>query len=242
MPLCGQSAIVVQPHHKALLVLLQMGQQLVVVAFAIHHMDRARLRSQARSDGRDPVGPSAAFLLRIPEPGPPVRLDQARGIRLSDEGGQPQHAQRGAQAVRRDRQRGMQPEPVAPRAKHRQACARRFAGEHVFGGVMKHQHVPDRPAAVGGRLHMGRDHRVERDPTIPQEPVQRLCLCVTGARLREPGVRMLLERGDHAIATGVESRVAQIRTAHLLLQRYTGGHHRLRLGPTHGHLLNDDVL
>ena len=107
---------------------------------------------------------------------------------------------------------------------------------------MQHQHVPDRPTAVGGRLHMGRDHRVERDPTIPQEPVQRLCLCVTAARIREPGLRMLLERGDDAIAARIEARVAQIRTAHLLLQRDTGGDHLLRLGPTHGHLLNDDVL
>ena len=51
-----QSAIVVQPHHKALLVLLQMRQQLVVIAFAIHYMDRARLRSQVV---RTVVTPSA---------------------------------------------------------------------------------------------------------------------------------------------------------------------------------------
>ena len=150
-----QSAIVVQPHHKALVVLLQMRQQLVVIAFAIHYMDRARLRSQAGPHGRHPFGPAAVLLLRIPEPGPPVRLRHARGIRLSDERGQSQDAQRGAQAVRRDRQGGVQPEPVAPWAKHRQAGARRFPGEHVFGGVMQHQHVPDRPTAVGGRLHMG---------------------------------------------------------------------------------------
>ena len=156
----------VQPHHKALVVLLQMRQQLVVIAFAIHYMDRARLRSQAGPHAGTPSAQRRLSFCGIPEPGPQCQLRHARG--------HPAVGRTGPVAGRPAGRAGRPPRPPGrcaagtrgAVAERRQAGARPAPRDTFSGGVMQHQHIPDRPISGGGRLHMGRDRSIKRDPTI----------------------------------------------------------------------------
>ena len=72
--------------------------------------------------------------------------------------------------------------------------ARAFSpGEVEFRRVVDHEHLTDGTAALGTRLHMRRQHGLERDAPIPQEPIEPLRRTVITTRFGKPPVRMLRE-------------------------------------------------
>jgi hypothetical protein len=90
--------VVMESNDEPVAVLDQLRKQLVVVALAIHDMNRADVRPEPTPDAADACGPAAAFFVGIVEALAPVRLHLARRIWPAYKRRERQYAQRRAHA------------------------------------------------------------------------------------------------------------------------------------------------
>ena len=84
---------------------------------------------------------------------------------------------------------------------------------------MQDQHLGEGGTARLGGVEVRRNERFPRQPGIPQKPIQAFDPGVIGARRRKGGVRELLQHGEHAITTRIETQIAEIARAIAELER-----------------------